>query len=62
MPGQDASCAEVMAAGLQNAGVRSLFAYPGDPIIEFMEQCRQGGTDVVLATREGALLGANAGA
>ena len=53
MPGQDASCAEVMAAGLQNAGVRSLFAYPGDPIIEFMEQCRQGGTDVVLATREG---------
>lgn len=48
------SCAAVMAASLQQAGVRSVFVYPGDPIIEFMECCRRQGTEVVLAGREGS--------
>ena len=46
--------AAVIAASLQASGVRSVFAYPGDPIIEFMERCRQQGTEVVLAGREGS--------
>jgi len=45
--------AEVMAESLIAAGVRSIFAYPGDPIIEFMEKTRARGIDVVLARREG---------
>ncbi|MCZ2813933.1 thiamine pyrophosphate-binding protein [Modestobacter sp. VKM Ac-2979] len=45
--------AEVMAESLVAAGVTSIFAYPGDPIIEFMEQSRARGIDVVLARREG---------
>jgi acetolactate synthase-1/2/3 large subunit len=45
--------AEVMAESLVAAGVTSIFAYPGDPIIEFMEKSRAGGIDVVLARREG---------
>jgi acetolactate synthase-1/2/3 large subunit len=46
--------AEVMAEALLAAGVRRIFAYPGDPIIEFMEQCRVRDLDVVLASREGS--------
>jgi acetolactate synthase-1/2/3 large subunit len=45
--------AEVMAESLVAAGVTSIFAYPGDPIIEFMEKSRARGVDVVLARREG---------
>lgn len=44
--------ARVLAEGLRDAGVRAIFAYPGDPIIEFMEQSRASGLDVVLAGRE----------
>jgi acetolactate synthase I/II/III large subunit len=47
------SCAAVMARTLRAAGARSMFVYPGDPIIEFMEQARQAGVEVVLAGREG---------
>jgi acetolactate synthase I/II/III large subunit len=47
------SCAAVMAKTLRAAGARCMFVYPGDPIIEFMEQARQDGIEVVLAVREG---------
>jgi acetolactate synthase-1/2/3 large subunit len=53
-PAAGGNGAAVIAASLQAAGVRSVFAYPGDPVIEFMERCRQQGTDVVLAGREGS--------
>ncbi|MQA95732.1 MAG: hypothetical protein GEV11_14165 [Streptosporangiales bacterium] len=46
------SVAEVMATSLAAAGVGHIFAYPGDPIIEFMERSRLTGIDVVLARRE----------
>ena len=46
------STADVMAAALADAGVRSMFAYPGDPIIDLMEFSRRRGIDVVLARRE----------
>jgi glyoxylate carboligase len=50
---QSASTAEVMAEALHASGVERIFAYPGDPIIEFMEKTRARGIDVVLARREG---------
>jgi acetolactate synthase-1/2/3 large subunit len=46
------STADVMASALAAADVRSMFAYPGDPIIDLMEFSRQRGIDVVLARRE----------
>lgn len=46
--------AEVMAGYLRAGGTRTVFGYPGDPNIEFMEQCRQRGIEVVLARREGS--------
>jgi acetolactate synthase-1/2/3 large subunit len=48
------STAEVVADSLARSGVRSIFAYPGDPIIELMERARLRGIDVVLARREGS--------
>jgi acetolactate synthase-1/2/3 large subunit len=45
--------AEVMADALVAAGIERIFAYPGDPIIEFMEKSRARDIDVVLARREG---------
>ncbi|MBO0826377.1 MAG: thiamine pyrophosphate-binding protein [Streptosporangiales bacterium] len=50
--GQGGNTADVMAQALAGAGVRSIFGYPGDPIIEFMERSRLLGVDVVLARRE----------
>jgi acetolactate synthase-1/2/3 large subunit len=47
------SVVEVLSRGLAAAGVRSVFAYPGDPIIELMERLRVEGVDIVLARREG---------
>ena len=46
------STAEVMAEALAGGGVLSMFAYPGDPIIDLMEFSRRRGIDVVLARRE----------
>ncbi|MGH3742028.1 MAG: thiamine pyrophosphate-binding protein [Micromonosporaceae bacterium] len=45
--------ADVMADALAAAGVSTIFAYPGDPIIELMERARVKGLNVVLARREG---------
>ena len=45
--------AQVMVDSLRTAGVEAIYAYPGDPIIEFMEAAQQSGIDVVLARREG---------
>ena len=46
------STADVMARALFASGVRRIFAYPGDPIIDFMECARRLGIDVALAYRE----------
>jgi acetolactate synthase-1/2/3 large subunit len=51
---ETASTADVMASSLAAAGVPFVFGYPGDPIIEFMERCRQRGVEIVLARREGS--------
>lgn len=50
---QPASTADVLARGLSASDVGHVFAYPGDPIIDFMERSRVEGVDVVLARREG---------
>jgi acetolactate synthase-1/2/3 large subunit len=47
------STVDVMAEALAASGIRHIFAYPGDPIIELMERSRVRGLDVVLARREG---------
>jgi acetolactate synthase I/II/III large subunit len=49
-----ANTADLMAATLAAAGVPMIFGYPGDPIIEFMERCRQRDIAVMLARREGS--------
>jgi len=49
----ESSTADVLARGLAAVGIGHIFAYPGDPIIEFMERSRVGGLNVVLARREG---------
>lgn len=51
--GQSTSTADVLARGLAATGIGHVFAYPGDPIIEFMERSRVHGLEVVLARREG---------
>jgi acetolactate synthase-1/2/3 large subunit len=45
--------AAVMAKYFAAAKIPYLFGYPGDPNIEFMEQCRREGLQFVLACREG---------
>ena len=45
--------ADLMAQALVASGVSQIFAYPGDPIIEFMERARARSLEVVLARREG---------
>ncbi len=47
------SVSTVMAEYIQAAKIPFIFAYPGDPIIEFMEASRVLGIDIVLARREG---------
>lgn len=49
----DRSISAVMAEYIKAAGVPFIFAYPGDPIIDFMEAARALGVDIVLARREG---------
>ncbi|HEX9342712.1 MAG TPA: thiamine pyrophosphate-binding protein, partial [Actinomycetota bacterium] len=55
MPGpRDApSTAAVVADYLRAAGVRFVFAYPGESIIELMEAARGAGVEVILGRREG---------
>ncbi|MFV0462008.1 MAG: thiamine pyrophosphate-binding protein [Nostocoides sp.] len=47
------STASVIARAIGDCGVQRVFAYPGDPIIDFMDSLRQRDIDVVLARREG---------
>jgi acetolactate synthase-1/2/3 large subunit len=49
----DKTVATVIAEYLKAAEVPFIFAYPGDPIIDFMEASKNLGLDVVLARREG---------
>lgn len=44
---------ELIAAYLKAAGIDTIFGYPGDPSVEFLEGCRNVGVDFVLARREG---------
>lgn len=52
-PRESSSTGAVIASYLEAADIRTIFTYPGDPTIDFMESCRTAGIDVVLATREG---------
>ncbi len=47
------SVAELTAAYVRAAGVRQVFTYPGESIIEFMDALHGQGVAVVAATREG---------
>jgi acetolactate synthase-1/2/3 large subunit len=49
---ENSTTSEVMADALIASGVSSIFAYPGDPIVDIMERSRAKGIDVVLARRE----------
>ena len=53
MPSTSTSTAAVVADYIRAAGVRFVFAYPGESIIELMEAARAGGVEVVLGRREG---------
>ena len=51
-PGAAGSTASLLAAYLQAAGIRHVFGYPGESIIDFMEACRHQGIEVVASVRE----------
>ena len=44
---------ETCARYLKAAGIGTVFGYPGDPSVGFLEACRTEGIDFVLARREG---------
>ena len=48
----DPSTAEVIARSLALAGVRQVFAYPGETIVDLLDRCRIEEIEVVLARRE----------
>jgi acetolactate synthase-1/2/3 large subunit len=48
-----ASCVEVMARTLREAGITTMFGLPGGEILEFMEAARREGIDFVLTRDEG---------
>jgi Thiamine pyrophosphate enzyme, N-terminal TPP binding domain len=48
-----ASTAALLAGYLHAAGVRHVFGYPGESVIDFMEAARHRGIQVVSAVREG---------
>jgi acetolactate synthase I/II/III large subunit len=48
-----ASTADLLADYLHAAGVRHIFGYPGESVIEFLEAARQRGIEPVSAVREG---------
>ncbi len=45
--------AALLAGYLHAAGVRHVFGYPGESVIDFMEAARHRGIEVVSAVREG---------
>jgi acetolactate synthase I/II/III large subunit len=45
--------ADVVVNALAAAGIRHVFAYPGDPIIDLMDRMRNADIEVILARREG---------
>ena len=47
------STAALLAAYVHAAGVRHVFGYPGESVIDFMEAARHRGIEVVSAVREG---------
>jgi acetolactate synthase I/II/III large subunit len=47
------SAAESLAGYVRAAGVRQVFCYPGESIIDFMEAVQHAGLDVIPAVREG---------
>jgi acetolactate synthase-1/2/3 large subunit len=44
--------AELLTSYLREAGLRQVFGYPGESIVDFMEAARVGGLNVVSAARE----------
>src|ERR1700685_2291085 len=48
----DGSVAELLARYLHEAGLRHVFGYPGESVIDFMEAARHRGIEVVSAVRE----------
>ena len=49
----DGSTAALLAAYLHAVGLRHVFGYPGESIVDFMEAARHQGIEVVSAVREG---------
>src|SRR5580704_4079181 len=49
----DGSVAELLARYLHDVGLRHVFGYPGESVIDFMEAARHRGIEVVSAVREG---------
>ena len=49
----DGSTAALLAAYLHGVGLRHVFGYPGESIVDFMEAARHQGIEVVSAVREG---------
>jgi len=49
----ESSTAALLAGYLHAAGVRHVFGYPGESVIDFMEAARHRGIEVVSAVREG---------
>jgi len=52
-PTPPASTAAMLAGYLQAVGVRHVFGYPGESVIDFMEAARHQGIELVSAVREG---------
>src|SRR3984885_2476209 len=52
-PAAPGSVAELLAWYVHAAGVRHIFGYPGESLIDFMEAARPRGIDLVSAVREG---------
>src|SRR5580692_8321644 len=52
-PAAPGSVAELLAWYVHAAGVRHIFGYPGESVIDFMEAARHRGIDLVSAVREG---------
>jgi acetolactate synthase-1/2/3 large subunit len=48
----DGSVAELLARYLHDVGLRHVFGYPGESVIDFMEAARHRGIEVVSAVRE----------